>query len=162
MEKLTYLDVIDIAMNLSNEAKNFYESLLKEIKEEDKRQLLSWLLQNERKYLEEFNYIKSKVCDLKAVDDVICDDPRVVNFIKFLVEDRALKKTNIADLKSKIKDFQSILHLAIQNKKDRMAYYRELKDQIKDKDALVALEQVIEKERESLIELYRKLNELFR
>ena len=34
MEKLRYLDVIDIALNLPNEAKNFYESLLKEIEEE--------------------------------------------------------------------------------------------------------------------------------
>jgi len=34
MEKLTYLDVIDIALNLSIEAKNFYENLLKEIEED--------------------------------------------------------------------------------------------------------------------------------
>ena len=61
MEKLTYLDVIDIALNLSIEAKNFYENLLKEIEEE--------VIEKERESLIELyrklNGFPGKYCSFK-------------------------------------------------------------------------------------------------
>ncbi len=160
-EKLKFLDVLDLIISMFEETVYCYNYVVETVDNPEIKELFRELVEKEKRHLEVFSSLKSKVCEEKGISDEFCGPPGMEEFFRFIIDEnifvnRKQKDEILKGLKSPI----DALNLAKEHKKNAILLYQELLEYIHDMESKLAIEKVIEEEKRDLGRIYEMITKI--
>jgi rubrerythrin len=156
---ITALDAIKIAIKQEKDGYDYYKQAIKHVNENEVKNLLKKLADDEKEHEKTFNGILKS---LKKQNNEIFDfEKDIAEFLSNLV--KTVFSEKIQDLKKFMENVDSdldiILH-AIQNEKDTLLFFTQLKQIAKEQDSIKIFDKIINEERNHVILLTRAYSEM--
>ncbi|MDD4802331.1 MAG: ferritin family protein [Syntrophomonas sp.] len=155
MLKFSAEEIIEIALQMEESGKLFYEKALPLAKGDKLKEMLIYLAQEEEKHYHAFRELGSQLKYQFRPNESFAGEYEA--YVKSLVDSHIFKLSEVEDLVKEIKNDRDILHFAISFEKDSIIIFQEFKN-ASNKEGAEILEKLINEERGHI----RKINELFR
>ena len=149
-------EVFQIAMELEDSGRVFYETLAEASADQDLADLCRDLAAQETNHYRKFKEMGAELVERPASRPLTWDE---LHFANMLIEERVLSDPEAARDAASSGNVLEVLEAAIQFEKDSVLLYWELLDEVDEKDA-PAVEEIIEEEKRhvrALIEAKRRL-----
>ncbi|HOK41686.1 MAG TPA: ferritin family protein [bacterium] len=146
-------EVIDIAIEIEKNGKNFYHQMLNKVKDEKAQEIFEYLEEEEEKHIKTFEKI---LMLLKSETDIEIDTSTLsdeyYDYLKALSDEHIFTKQKAIEFeKMAVSDLQAI-ELAIGMEKDSILFYDEIKKIVKEKERDL-VDKIIEQEKTHLYKL---------
>jgi Uncharacterized conserved protein len=137
-------EIIEIALQMEESGKTFYENALSYAKDDKLQDMLKYLAQAEEQHIRTFTQLG------KQLGYQFFPDERYIgeygDYVKSLVNSHIFKIAEVEDIISRIKNDQDILRIAIGFEKDSIVIFQEFKNVV-NKTGAETLEKLINEER---------------
>lgn len=147
MLKFSGEEIIEIALQIEESGKLFYEKALPLARDEKLKEMLSYLAQEEEKHYETFLSLGKDLKNQVSPNESYAGEYE--DYVKSLVNSHIFKLTEVEDLVKEIKNDQDILRFAISFEKDSIGIFQEFKN-ASHKEGAEILEKLIKEEREHI------------
>lgn len=156
--KFSAIEAVKIALNQEKDGYTYYETALEQIKDNTLEPIIQRLANDEKEHEKIFQKIHD---ELEAKGDVYFDiDDEMSHYLSTYVKTIFLKNMkNIKEYVQKLKSDLDVLTHAIQNEKDTILFFMELKDLANDSDAKEVFTRIIQEERKHVITLEKAYSE---
>jgi rubrerythrin len=149
-------EIFEIAMELEEASRVFYETLAEEAGDHDLADLCRNLAAQESNHYRRFMNMSAELVQRPASRPLTWDE---LHFAQMLIEERVLSDPDDAQEAALNADVSGVLETAIRLEKDSVLLYSELLHEVEEKD-VPAVQQIIDEEKShvrSLVEAKRKL-----
>lgn len=149
-------EIFQIAMELEEAGRVFYETLAEASKDADLGDLCRNLATQESDHYQKFKKMSEGLVQRPASRPLTWDE---LHFAQILIEERVLSDPEAARDAASSGDVSGVLETAIQLEKDSVLFYNELLDEADEKDA-GAVQEIIDEEKRhvrALVEAKRRL-----
>ncbi|MDZ7372709.1 MAG: ferritin family protein [candidate division KSB1 bacterium] len=158
MTLLSRNEVIEVAVQIEREGKEFFEAVAEAAKSEEVRSVFQWLATEETRHMRVFEEMRD------ASDRLVLAGPydweEAGRYLKAMAEERVFPGLKEADrLARGLTDLSQVFRFALQIEKDNILYFHELRDLVSEGDRST-LNQLIAEEKSHirrLMELRQKL-----
>lgn len=150
-------EIFEIAMDLEEAGRAFYETLAERSEDHDLADLCRNLAMQETDHYRKFKNMSEALVQRPASRPLTWDE---LHFAQILIEERVLSDPDAARDAAASGDAAELLETAIRLEKDSVLFYSELLTEVDEKDA-PAVREIIEEEKShvrSLVEARRKRN----
>jgi rubrerythrin len=149
-------EIFQIAMELEEAGRAFYETLAEQAEDSELVDLCQNLANQETNHYRQFKAMGEELVKRPASRPLTWDE---LHFAHILIEERVLSDPDKARDAAGVGDTPTLLQTAIQMEKDSVLFYRELLDEVDEEDRTAVREIIDEEKRHvcALIELQRKL-----
>ena len=141
-------DIIELAIQIEQNAENVYRHALKKISNPKLVSILQWLADEEVEHAKWFRQLKQTV-------NTEVKDPAVEAMGKSILSDVlgsqsfSLKQANFSEMRQ----FEDLMSLAVEFEKDKVIFYKMLRPFIEDRETVDFLENIIDEETNHIREL---------
>ena len=149
-------EIFEIAMELEEAGRVFYETLAEEAEDHDLADLCRNLATQEGNHYRRFKNMSAELVQRPASRPLTWDE---LHFAQMLIEERVLSDPDAAQEAARSGDVAGTLETAIRLEKDSVLLYSELLHEVDEKD-VPAVQQIIDEEKShirSLVEAKRRL-----
>jgi rubrerythrin len=136
-------EVFQIAMELEDSGRVFYETLAEELEDSKLADLCRDLAKQETDHYSKFKRMGEELVQRPASRPLTWDE---LNFAQILIEEHVLSDTEAARDAAAGGDPAQVLNTAIQIEKDSVLFYSELLNEVDEKDA-PAVREIIDEEK---------------
>ena len=136
-------EIFQIAMELEDAGRVFYETLAEKSEDEDLSDLCCLLSEQETVHYRTFKKMSDELVQRPASRPLTWDE---THFAQMLIEERVLSDSEAAENAAGSGDVVGILDTAIQLEKDSILFYNELLGEVDDKD-IPAIQEIIDEEK---------------
>ena len=136
-------EVFQIAMELEDSGRVFYETLAEELEDGKLADLCRNLAKQEASHYGKFKMMAEELVQRPASRPLTWDE---LNFAQILIEEHVLSDTDSARDVAAVGDPAQVLDTAIQSEKDSVLFYSEILNEVDEKDAL-AVQEIIDEEK---------------
>jgi len=136
-------EIFQIAMELEDAGRVFYETLAEKSKDEELSDLCWLLSEQETVHYRMFKKMSDELAQRPASRPPTWDE---MHFAHILIEERVLSDSQTAEDAARSGDVVGILDTAIQLEKDSILFYNELLGEVDEKD-IPAVKEVIDEEK---------------
>lgn len=156
------LEAIKIAMDIERRGEKFYTAAANKLDEEEIQGVLIDLAQQEKEHKETFQELYKDAASQKdKFDDTYLFDPEISNYLSAMVETVVFPSDEKLDEVLKdINNAEDALLLGIQAEKDSILFYTEMIIYSKLVEAKEAFRKLLKEEKQHLIDLQKKLQEI--
>ena len=159
-EKLAGSELLQMAVQLEKEGKEFYLAVAESVKNPVAREIFQFLADEEVKHEEIFRSMLSKGEDIMLA--LPYDDYEMLLYFKSLVDRKIFPGVSeVKDMRKYIDDPAGALRIAISFEKDAILFFSEFKNLVRKDDQNV-IDDIIEEERKHIyriLEFQKKLGE---
>ncbi|MCD6117695.1 ferritin family protein [bacterium] len=159
-EKLAGSELLQMAVQLEKEGKEFYLAVAESVKNPVAREIFQFLADEEVKHEEIFRSMLSKGEDIMLA--LPYDDYEMLLYFKSLVDKKIFPGVSeVKDMRKYINDPAAALRVAISFEKDAILFFSEFKNLVRKDDQNV-IDDIIEEERKHIyriLEFQKKLGE---
>ena len=142
---MTVRELIEVAVNIEEAGKEFYEKLAGKVKNEKAREFFERMKVEEEKHKEIFLSLKDKFGE-----DVYIDSDEALLYLKQYTEGRVFPKAEDLVEWVESKSFNEIVDYSIAMEKESIIFYVELKAWLKDEKTKKLIDAIVDEEREHI------------
>lgn len=136
-------EIFQIAMELEQSGREFYETLAEKSEDHDLADICRDLAVQEADHFKKFKKMGEELVERPASRPLTWDE---LHFAQMLIEERVLSTPEAARDAAASGDVVALLETAIQLEKDSVLFYNELLPEVDEKDA-PAVQEIIEEEK---------------
>ena len=136
-------EIFQIAMEMEECGRVFYESLAQAAEDPDVAQLCRNLASDESKHFEIFKKLNADLVQRPVSRTLTWDE---LSFAQILIEERVMSEPERAEEAASSGDVAELLDTALQLEKDSVLFYRELLDEVDEND-VPAVQEIIDEEK---------------
>jgi rubrerythrin len=136
-------EVFQIAMELEETGRVFYQTLSEESEDHDLADLCRGLAAQETAHYEKFKKMSDELVQRPTSRPLTWDE---LNFAQILIEERVITDSESAREAARSGDAASVLDTAIQIEKDSVLFYNEMLEEV-DKNDAPAIQEIIDEEK---------------
>jgi rubrerythrin len=151
-------EIFQIAMEMEDAGRVFYETLAQSTEDPDVAELCRNLAEQESKHFETFKRLGAELVERPASRPLTWDE---LNFAQILIEERVMSEPEKAEEAASSGDTAGLLETALQLEKDSVLFYRELLDEVDEKD-VPAVQEIVDEEKlhvRALVKAKRELSQ---
>ena len=154
-------EVFQIAIDIEENGKRFYEKAMDIVDDPDVKGLLAFLAQEEVEHLKRFTELKAQL-PRTATEDTVWDPENEMNQYLQMMADMHVFRSDFDIEKelSQAKNPEDILKLGIQFEKDSIIFFLTMQDATEEKKGREFIGQLIDEEKEHLRKLSLELKKL--
>ena len=149
-------EIFEIAMELEEAGRVFYETLAEEAEDHDLADLCRNLATQESNHYRKFKVLSAELVERPASRPVTWDE---LHFARILIEERVLSDPDAAREAALSGDVAALLETAIRLEKDSVLFYSELLNEVDEKD-IPAIQGIIDEEKRHVCALVEVKNRL--
>ena len=154
-------EVFQIAMDIEENGKRFYEKAMDLVDSPDVKALLASLAQDEVEHLKTFTELKAQLPQA-AIEDTIWDPKHEMNkYLKMMADMNIFRSDlNVEKELSRVKNPEGVLRLGMEFEKDSIIFFLTMQDETEEKKGRELIGQLIDEERKHLKKLSLELGKL--
>lgn len=155
------LEALNIAIQIEKRGETFYKQSIPLALNDEMKQLLSELAEQEQDHAATFQEIYNELSDQKQnFDDDYLYDPEVSAYLRTMAESSVFPSDErLKEIMKGAKDITDILAIGIQAEKDSILFYTEMTINARYVEAKDAFRRLLKEEKKHLIDLQARLNE---
>lgn len=156
------LEALKIAIDIENRGERFYTIAANKLKDDDVKEMLLDLAQQESEHAETFEKLyNDAISDKEKFDDTYLFEPEISNYLSAMVQTVVFPSDEEQDRVMKnINDVEDVLNLGIQAEKESILFYTEMIIYSKLIEAKEAFRALLKEEKKHLIDLQTMLNNI--
>jgi rubrerythrin len=156
------LEALNLAIQIEQRGESFYKQSIPLAPNNDTKQMLVELAEQERDHAATFQKIYNELSQHKQdFNDDYLYDPEVSAYLRIMAESSVFPSDErLKEIMKDIKDITDILEIGIQAEKDSILFYTEMIINSRYVEAKDAFRRLLKEEKNHLIDLQTKLNEL--
>jgi rubrerythrin len=147
-------EIIEIALQMEESGKLFYETALPLAESDKLKEMLAYLAKEEEKHYQTFLSLGEKLNYQSKPNESYAGEYE--DYVKSLIDSHIFKLTEVEDLVKEIKNDRDILRFAINFEKDSIAIFQEFRN-ASNKEGAEILEKLIDEEKEHI----KKISQFF-
>ena len=158
------LEALSLAIKIENRGEAFYTQSISLAQNQDTKQMLAELAEQERDHAATFQKIYNELSGQKqSFDDDYLYDPEVSAYLRTMAESSVFPSDEgLKEMMKDIKDITDVLKIGIQAEKDSILFYTEMIINARYVEAKDAFRRLLKEEKKHLMDLQTRLNELKR
>ena len=151
-------EIFQIAIDIEENGKRFYEKAIDLVDNPDVKALLASLAQEEVEHLKRFAELKAQL-PKAAAEDTIWDPEHEMNQYLQMMADMNVFRSNLdlGEVLSSVKNLEDVLRLGIQFEKDSIVFYITIQDATEEKKGREFIGQLVNEEKKHLRRLSLEL-----
>jgi rubrerythrin len=149
-------EIFQIAMEMEDTGRVFYEKLAQTSQNPAIAELCRNLAKQEAEHYETFKKLGAELVKRPVSRTLTWDE---LSFAQILIEERVMSNPEMAEEAASSGDVSALLDTALQLEKDSVLFYRELLDEVDEKDA-PAVQEIIDEEKRHVRALVKAKREL--
>ena len=154
-------EVFQIAMDIEENGKRFYEKAMDLVDSPDVKALLASLAQDEVEHLKTFTELKAQLPKASTEDTIWDPEHEMNNYLKMMADMNIFRSDfNVEKELSRVKNPEDVLRLGIEFEKDSIIFFLTMQDETEEKKGRELIGQLIDEERKHLKKLSLELGKL--